>query len=522
MKGQILPFHDSLTFFAPSLSAFGVLSPTFWVYSAGISQSQHIHHIYRVPVKYRQNMKKLIFLLAFLPLTLWAYQQPAKSVAKAPAPKTPVVSLVCRLTNVPASADTLRLYEYMGLAKRVVARATRRLPDSAYVFTLPMARPRFYGVGFYENSTAKVLLGEEPKVTLWANVQFLEMARTSDSPANKLVERMQKDVAGFQFNSLQAREAVNQAYTNGSSKTVAAEYVNRLTKSKTRYLDSLQAANPLLWRVAALYITPDFKPDARGLAGQSEFVGKNFFGNADLTDKAYAEIPDVFEAGERYAKALLEMGTPDEQFKQVADAQLAKFDAKSRLHRILLGGIINGLKTAKSPLFPFYATQYLNLYRSESYGEIGPLEFELRKTGAYMTGAEAADLAGMTPDSTNYSLRQMRGKIVLVDFWASWCGPCRRENPTVIAAYNKYKDKGFDVLGVSLDRDMASWKKAIAQDGLPWHHISDLRGWQSQHAQLYSINSIPATVLVDKQGKIIARNLRGEELGAKLRELFGE
>ncbi len=94
--------------------------------------------------------------------------------------------------------------------------------------------------------------------------------------------------------------------------------------------------------------------------------------------------------------------------------------------------------------------------------------------------------------------------------------------PTVVAAYNKYKGKGFDILGVSLDRDMPAWKNAIKQDGLPWHHISDLQGWQSKHAALYSINSIPATVLVDKEGKIIARNLRGEDLGAKLKEIFGE
>ena len=475
-------------------------------------------------------MKKLLFLLAFLPASLWAYQKPAKAAPKktpvtaaqkAPE-KGPMLTFVCRLTSVPASADTLRLYEYLGLAKRVVARATVRPSDSAYVFTMPMSEPRFYGVGFYENSTAKVLLGAEAKVTLWANVQFLDKARTSDSPANKMLEQLQKDVAGFQLRSVQAREAVNLAYGGGASRTVAGEYVGKLTKSKAAYLDSLKAANPLLWRVASLRITPDFKPDASGLAGEAEFVGKNFFGNANLSEKAYENVPDVFDAGENYAKALLTAGAKDDQFKHLVEAQLAKLGLKSRLHRIVLGGIVSGLKAANSPLYPYYATQYLNTYRDASYGEIGPLEYELRKTSTFMAGFEAPDLAGMTPDSTNYALSQMRGKIVLVDFWASWCGPCRRENPNVIAEYNKYKDKGFDILGVSLDRDMPSWKKAIAQDGLPWHHISDLRGWQSQHAQLYSINSIPATVLVDKQGKIIARNLRGAELSAKLREIFGE
>ena len=127
----------------------------------------------------------------------------------------------------------------------------------------------------------------------------------------------------------------------------------------------------------------------------------------------------------------------------------------------------------------------------------------------------------MTPDSSTFSLKQLRGKIVMIDFWASWCGPCRKENPNAVANYEKYKDKGFDILGVSLDRDIASWRKAIQADGLLWHHISDLKGWQSAHAALYSITSIPQTVLLDRDGKIIARNLRGEELGNKLKEIFG-
>jgi len=144
------------------------------------------------------------------------------------------------------------------------------------------------------------------------------------------------------------------------------------------------------------------------------------------------------------------------------------------------------------------------------------------KTGEPSAGiVESPDLVGMTPDSTIYSLHQMRGNIVFIDFWASWCGPYYREMPNIMAAYTKYKDQGFDILGVSLDRDMHAWRNAIKKNGLSWHHISDLRGWQSQHAALYSINSIPANVLVDKEGKIIARNLRGEELNAKLKAIFG-
>jgi peroxiredoxin len=113
-----------------------------------------------------------------------------------------------------------------------------------------------------------------------------------------------------------------------------------------------------------------------------------------------------------------------------------------------------------------------------------------------------------------------KNKYTLIDFWASWCGPCRRENPNVVAVFNDYKAKGFGVFGVSLDSDKAKWEKAIADDKLTWTHVSDLKKWKNEAAALYSVNSIPANLLVDKTGKIIGRNLREEKLREKIVELL--
>jgi peroxiredoxin len=137
-------------------------------------------------------------------------------------------------------------------------------------------------------------------------------------------------------------------------------------------------------------------------------------------------------------------------------------------------------------------------------------------------GSAAPDFTLNTPDGTPLSLSSLKGKIILLDFWASWCQPCRKENPNVVLLYNQYKDKGFDILGVSLDREKGSWIKAIDDDKLSWHHVSDLKYWQSDVAVKYGVQAIPFTLLLDKDGKIIAKNLRGEALGKKLEELFGK
>ena len=135
-------------------------------------------------------------------------------------------------------------------------------------------------------------------------------------------------------------------------------------------------------------------------------------------------------------------------------------------------------------------------------------------------GQPAPEIA--LPDTTGQvvKLSSMRGKYVLVDFWAKWCGPCRQENPNVVKAYNKYKDKGFTVFGVSLDRTKNDWLMAIKQDGLTWTHVSDLKYWQSAAAKTYNITGIPFSVLLDPNGVIIAKNLRGPALDKKLEEVL--
>jgi peroxiredoxin len=136
-------------------------------------------------------------------------------------------------------------------------------------------------------------------------------------------------------------------------------------------------------------------------------------------------------------------------------------------------------------------------------------------------GMPAVDFALNDTTGNPISISSFQGKILLIDFWASWCGPCRRENPNVVQLYNDYKDKGFEIIGVSFDESRAKWIDAIHQDQLEWPHVSDLKGWSSAAGKLYAVNAIPATVLLDREGKIIAKGLRGDALRKKLEEIYG-
>ncbi|SMC45498.1 TlpA disulfide reductase family protein [Pedobacter africanus] len=199
-------------------------------------------------------------------------------------------------------------------------------------------------------------------------------------------------------------------------------------------------------------------------------------------------------------------------------------------------------KFAESHLNSFMGLYTFNIYVLDSHFEAAKVEPLFNRFSAALkssplglrtaekieigkrrqAGAKATDFTQNDLNDKPFTLSSLRGKYVLVDFWASWCGPCRAENPNVVKAYNELKGKNFEIVGVSLDYPggKAAWAEAVRKDGLPWIHVSDLKGWKNEVAVMYGINSVPQNILINPQGIIIAKNLRGEDLTAKLKALI--
>lgn len=218
--------------------------------------------------------------------------------------------------------------------------------------------------------------------------------------------------------------------------------------------------------------------------------------------KKINEIQGQFEKAERELMAEIKTLLPE-----MGSSFIAVFTANNFLNPQMDLPVLEGLadKLQKENPSPKYAQSFIagvKRIRGISVGDVAP-DFSLND-----------------PDGKQIALSSLRGKYVLLDFWASWCGPCRKENPNVVRLYQQYKEKNFEIYGVSLDKDRNAWIKAIKDDNLTWVHGSDLKYWSSDVAVQYGVNGIPATYLLDQEGRVIAKNLRGAALEKKLEELL--
>lgn len=257
-----------------------------------------------------------------------------------------------------------------------------------------------------------------------------------------------------------------------------------------------------------------------GSKTQDEFKAYNEAGNLlnERYDQLYTEYQSASQRGDTASMAKLEK---DAELLQKELVEIEKDFLRSNPSSYIAPSVLSGLSYE---LEPAEIESFINAMDT-AVANIPAMKdlkakVELMKTVA--VGQKAPDFTLNDPDGNPVALSSKVGsKLLLVDFWAGWCGPCRQENPNVVKVYNEFKSKGFDVFGVSLDRTREEWLKAIADDKLAWTHVSDLQYWSSTAAQLYAVNAIPANFLLDENGIIIGRNLRGEDLYNKVKEVLG-
>jgi len=277
-------------------------------------------------------------------------------------------------------------------------------------------------------------------------------------------------------------------------------------------------------------ITADgFEKDSKGNAGKAEITGsRNMEYYAKLLELNQAMGAKVAVWNDAYAAAEAKKDTKKIQEIQTAYKK-AEMEHLDKIKALIpeMGTSLVAIFTANNflnpdtdlPLLQDVAKRFEGVKPTPKLAEafIG----QIKRIKGIAVGDEAPDFTLNDPEGKPVTLSSLRGKFVLIDFWASWCGPCRMENPNVVRMYDKFKSKGFDIYGVSLDKEANAWKAAIKKDNLTWIHGSDLKFWNSVVAQTYGVSAIPATYLLDKDGKVIAKNLRGSALEAKLTELLG-
>lgn len=422
--------------------------------------------------------------------------------------------------------DTMGLFFLDGVSIRQIAR-TPVLRDSSgasFVMNFSNISPGFYFVGGGEpTNTRQVLLGIDRVVVLEGAWENFFQAKILGSRANDALQQALQIADQLQQQSNQLNRQYQAAKNSGQDLAVLTENMNQIDQQKLALLDSLNQVHPLLKKALALrtyLISPDIQAK---YTSELDFFASTYFSQATLSDSAYFHMPLFNEAFQSYGFTLGSISSlPHEGLLEYCERYLSQLPT-GPAHKMAILGLSAGFREKNEDAFVHFAQQYLSTYGpSDNPVFAQQLTQEISTKKALVIGATAPDLSLPTPAGDTLAISDLRGQVVLLDFWASWCRPCRMENPRVKAMYEAHKDEGFTILGLSLDRSQEAWEKAIEDDQLPWHHVSDLLFWSSIAAKTYKVSSIPYTVLLDREGKIVAKGLRGPALEAKLNELLSQ
>ena len=455
-------------------------------------------------------MKQFYFPLIALIFFAWTLQVNAQVDS---------VSLECSFPNV---GKTLHLYSFNGFYLEKVATASAQ-EEGTFSLKVPSSDPRFYHLGADQKNTKLVILGPEKTVKIQGKGKILRSAQFMGSKLNKQYLQLRGVLSKHMVSANRKGQEYVRAYRakeEDKMNDIVAS-LKEMDQEKMALLDSLREEDEFLYTIAGLNTLLSYQNNKGAYRNEVEYFGNESFRFVDLTNANLTGNAELYDAYRSYAQALSSIRVPDQIHLAFMQSKLKPLEAKPEVYQMALGGILGALERANHPNYVPLAQAFLDKYENLNPTIVKLVHDRMTVIKGVSIGGEAPNFSQKTPDGTDFGISDLRGKVVLIDFWASWCGPCRKENPNVVNVYNKYKDKGFEIIGVSLDNNKDRWLKAIKDDGLTWHHVSDLRGWSNAVAKMYGVKSIPKTFLIDQEGKVLAKNLRGPALQQKLEELLG-
>ncbi|MCR9285792.1 MAG: TlpA family protein disulfide reductase [Bacteroidetes bacterium] len=431
------------------------------------------------------------------------------------------VTLTCKVAGC-EKVDSLFLFEFSGVVFSKIG-STPRLEDGTYQFKLPKTeQPRFYYVGNNMQSLKPLILGTEEEVLLTGSCLNFRGAIIQNSKINQDYQLIKQKI---NTQKSKVKSLTNQYRQAGRDSAKIAQIdgdIKKLDEERLMWLEGLKERDPYMRHVVAFNTYLSFRNYGQGYPNEIQYFANTFFQFVDWTNEDYEYLPWVFEGTKSYATTLSSIQLPKDQHQMVLENLLKNIPEDTRTYQLAFGGILAGMQAKNHPNYIYFGQKFVQKYKATDMRACVEVNRQIRNIKGTILGGEAPNFTMKTPEGEDMSLTDLRGKYVLIDFWASWCGPCRRENPNVVAMYNKYKERDFEILSVSLDGNKDRWIQAIEKDGMDWHHVSDLKKWQNAAAKMYGVRSIPHTVLLDKEGKILARNLRGPNLEAKLKEIMGD